>query len=128
MEEQKESQLQIQQLTNKIKMLQMSSLDVNKYEDWKWEEILQWIMNMDDSRFRKYESDLTNNLSVEQPSGANLKEVNEGDIRRWGVTRFSDIKILSYNIKQLVDRNANVHDNVASVANEEGAVSGGYYK
>ena len=89
-------------------------------------------MSIEDDRFKKYEQDLTKNLSVEQPSGSDLKYVNETDIRRWGITKFSDIKILCYNIRQIVNKNQNdMNDNnVTAVANEEGAIaiSGGYYK
>ena len=39
------------------------------------------------------------------------------------------MKLLCYHIKQLVDKNRNDNnDNVALIANEEGAISGGYCK
>ena len=134
MEEQKESQLKIKELENKNKILKLQNLDVNNYVMWKWEEILRWILNLESDRFKKYEQDLRKNLGVEQPSGSDLEYVNEGDIRRWGITKFGDIKIVCSKIKDLVKQNGNANkdnndnDDIAVVAKEEGAISGGYYR
>ena len=125
MDEQKESKITIQRLTEQAKQLKIAAIDVNKYETWDWEQLLGWILSCDNGIFKKYEEDLTKNISTEQPSGVDLKDVDSTDVRRWGVTKFSDIKILSYNIRQLMDNSGN---NVPFVANEEGGISGGHYK
>ena len=128
MEEQKESRLRIEELENEVEILKSQNLDVNNYETWKWQEILQWIMTLENHKFKEYEQDLKINLSVEQPSGSDLNEVNEGDIRRWGITKFCDIKILCYNIRQMVNYTVNDTNDIPSVANEEGAITGAYFK
>ena len=126
MEEQKESQIRIKQLENEIKIWDLKNLDVDKFEQCQWQEILQWIVSLDDGKFKKYEQDLRKNLKEEEIAGIALKDVDASDVKRWGVTKFSDMKTLRQHIKQLVDKNR--FDNLVSVANEEGAVSGGYYK
>ena len=130
MDDQKELQMENQRLITENKKLRMSAMDVNKLEQWECDQILTWILSCDDGRFKRYETILAKNLKEEEISGVDLQDVDGADVKRWGITKFSDIKILCYNIKQLVDRNRdkNINNHVASVANEEGAVSGGYYK
>ena len=80
-------------------------------------------------RFKQYEQELRKNLTVKQPSGSDLGYVNKNDILRWGITKFSDIKIVCNKIQDLSNKTRNDNNNdVLSVTNEEGAISGGYYK
>ena len=131
MDDQKEIQMENQRLKEENQALKLAAIDVNKFEEWEWDQILAWIMSCDDGRFKRYEIILAKNLKEEEISGVDLKDVDGADVKRWGITKFSDIKILCNHIKQLVDKNDNKmkdNDKIASVANEEGAVSGGYYK
>ena len=128
MEEQKQLQLKNQQLEEKVKRLEMRIFDTGMYESWGWEEILQWIMCIDDGRFSKYEPDLRKSLQEEEPSGSDLVTVNTEDIKRWGIKKFSDIKLLSENIKQLSGKDNHNHNQNIAVANNEGNISGGHFR
>lgn len=58
-----------------------------------------------------------------------MKDVDGTDAKRWGVTKFSEMKILCSHIVQLVDRNRkDINNNLVSISDTEGVISGGYYK
>ena len=85
------------------------SLDLSQYKSWNWQEMLQWILSIDDSRFNVYETQLRQMLNEEKPTGDDLGYVTENDIKRWGITNFRDIKIVLQNIKKLVN-DENMHN------------------
>eukprot|EP01083_Nonionella_stella_P174272 603653_1 len=127
MEEQKEKELEINQLKEENKSLKLKCIDVSAYASWQWEEILQWIMMIEDGRFRKYEKDLAKTLAEEKPKGEEMQYIDGSDVKRWGVTTFGDIKVLCAQIKALVSQRKDDDMNVA-IANKEGNVSGGHYR
>ena len=135
MEEQKASEIKIQSLTAEVKQLRLKMIDINNYKQWNWEQILAWIISIEDGRFKKYEMELQKVLMEEEPSGEDLDNVNEIDIKRWGIKKFGDIKILVKCVKHVVNNNGaqdnndngNNNNNNIAMANE-GAVSGGYYR
>ena len=90
-----------------METLTLATIDINNhnFKEWEWEQILEWILSCDDGRFKRYEEKLRKNLQQEEVSGVDLKDVNEVDIKRWGVTKFSDIKTLCSNIQELVNQN-----------------------
>ena len=57
MEECKELQIEKQRLKDRIKDLENEAMDLNNYKQWSYREILQWILNLEDGRFKKYKSD-----------------------------------------------------------------------
>ena len=130
MEEQKEAEIKIDKLEKENHDLRIKAMDVAKYKTWSWQQILQWILSVDNSRFSKYEKQLKQSLHDEKPNGEDLGYVNEGDIKRWGVSNFRDIKILSQKIKELVNEknNNNKNDLNVNVEDHEGAISAEYYR
>eukprot|EP01084_Bolivina_argentea_P089719 161832_1 len=104
MDECKELEIKNKQLMVENKELRMKNINVLNYKSWTWENIIQWILAIEQDRFVKYEKKLREVISQEQPSGDDLYDVNEGDIKRWGVTVFKDIKLLYKNIKKLTNK------------------------
>ena len=138
MEEQKEYQTQIKVLTQENQQLKLQLIDITQFESWKHEQIIAWIMSLEDGRFKKYNDILSKCLSEEDVKGVDLKSVDVIDIRGWGVVNFSDRKALFGNIKSLVngnndndngnnDDNDNLNQEVP-IANKEGAESGGFHR
>eukprot|EP01084_Bolivina_argentea_P292851 503564_1 len=105
MEEQKQCQLRIIKLKEENKQLKLKNLNINDYKDWNWEEILIWILSLNDGQYSKYKNQLQITMKEEGPSGKDLSDVNEVDIKRWGVTNFRDIKDLAKSLKKLVNDN-----------------------
>ena len=125
MEEKQEMEMKNEKLVRENKDLKLRAMDVGQYENWTWKEILQWILMIENSRFVKYKSDISKALSEEEPIGQDLEKVNEGDIKRWGIKKFGDIKVLYEHIQRLVHRH---NDGNVALVDHEGAVSGEYYK
>ena len=129
MDEQKENQMKIGELQQEIKHLKLSNINAVEYESWNNEQILIWIMNLENGRFRKYKDILSKNLSEEDVKGIDLKTVDISDLKGWGVVVFGDRKAMFAQIQKLIHGNNDNDDNdIVAIANEEGAESGGYFK
>ena len=126
MDEQKEYKLENQSLKQEIEQLKLSNINIEDYESWNHEHILTWIMSIDNGIFKRYKDILNKTLSEEDVKGIDLKKVDALDVKGWGIVNFGDRKTLYEEIQSLVHGN---NDNeVALIANEEGAESGGYFK
>lgn len=108
MEEQKESQIKIERLEEQVAALKLRAIDESKYMDWEWEDVLLWILSMDNGRYKKYESVLRQSLSEEEVRGEYLSKVDSADIKGWGIKSFLDKKDLFARITDLVEQNADV--------------------
>eukprot|EP01083_Nonionella_stella_P281855 959247_1 len=115
MDDQKEHELVIQQLKNANNILKRKSIHAIPYEQWDTEDVVLWIMSLDNGRFEKYKQKLQENLTTEGVLGHDLKMVDSGDIRGWGVTDFRDKKYLLQQIQELVIKNENEKDDEGAV-------------
>merc|ERR1719499_2585574 len=82
-EEQKEAQMIIAELEDKVKELGMKPLDPSGFRKWDWNQIHQWIMGLDGGNFRRYSSVLKEGLSNVDFMGEDLSSVNPVVIRMW---------------------------------------------
>eukprot|EP01084_Bolivina_argentea_P142622 250555_1 len=80
-------------------------IDMVKYMNWKYEEIVEWIMSLDNGRFEQYKNILLENLKEEGIEGSDLCDVNEIDLKSWGVKNFKDKKLLLAKLKELTQQN-----------------------
>ena len=110
-DEQKEAQIRYSELEQEVKMLRLKTLDVSEFMQWEWETVLFWIVSLENGRFKPYENALRDNLSEEKVRGSDLSEVNEVDVKGWGVKQFGDKKALIRHIRNLVQ-----HQGVHGVA------------
>eukprot|EP01083_Nonionella_stella_P075318 204694_1 len=91
------------------------------YEQWNTDDVLMWIMRLDNNRFRKYEEKLKENLQSECVMGRDLRDVDSGDVKGWGVMDFADRKYLLQQIQELVGtsrRGEDVEGAVTAVCDE----------
>ena len=79
------------------------------YLDWNHEDIINWIMSIENDRFRKYEYVLKQSFSEEELKGPHLVDVDKTDIHRWGIKPFGDKQKLWKSIRELVMK-AEEHD------------------
>ena len=120
-EDQKEKEMEIQELKAENKRLKLRNLDESRYGQWNSEEITAWIMGLGDGRFLKYAMELGQNLKEEQVDGTTIGDADAADLKRWGVARFADIKFLQKQIEILVCNDAphSAFESVAPVAQME---------
>ena len=135
MDDEKEYEMTIQELNAEIAELKLKCIDESKYTEWTPQEIVSWIVSLDSDRFSKYKDVLLQNLTEEGIEGADLCNVNEFDVKGWGIKNFKDKKFIMERITGLVKGNALNHDkdndnddNIAIVNDQEGAESGGHHK
>jgi len=119
-EEQKENQIKIQQLEKEVAELKMNNIDTSKYMEWDWEEVLIWILSLENGRYKKYEAVLRKSLAEEGMKGQYLSNVDVADVKGWGIMNFLDKKSLAKHIEDLVEQNSG-----ASVAQAAAAFSPG---
>lgn len=105
MDEQKELEIVNQELQTENKKLRLRCIDIQDYKSWNYEQVLIWIMSINDGEFNKYKEILDISLKEEGVHGCHLEKVNEADIKGWGIKNFDDKKNLMTQIKQLVNNN-----------------------
>lgn len=105
-EEQKESQIKIQQLEEQVAKLKLKAIDPSSYMKWDWEDVLMWILSLENGRYAKYEKVLRQSLSEEGVRGEYLRKVDASDVKGWGIKSFLDKKDLCKYIENLLETNA----------------------
>ena len=104
-EEQKEAQLTIAELEEKVKELEMKTLDVSKFMEWDWKQIHFWIMSVEGGRFKKYDAMLKEELSKAETVGEDLLDVNPLVIKMWGIKDGKARAALNGHVQALVQQN-----------------------
>ena len=89
---------------NRLKLRELNNMD---YTKWNNDDILIWILSLNNNKFEKYKNVLNKNLSLQNIKGIDLQNMNEFDIQGLGITDFSDKKELIQQIKQLIDQKQN---------------------
>jgi len=107
-EERKESEMEVAALKAEIKRLKLQSLDTSKFEEWGHDEIAEWILGLGDGKLAQYADELRERLKEEQMEGSGLKDVDAGDLKLWGFTKFADRKYVQRQIEELVNNQAAV--------------------
>ena len=105
-EEEKEWKLEIEKLRKENRRLKLQHLDTANYDQWGPDEIASWILSLDGGRFMQYEKMLRKSLEDEEVEGDMLGKVDGGDLKRWGIAKFSDFKFLLEQIDVLVGKSA----------------------
>eukprot|EP01083_Nonionella_stella_P008601 24824_1 len=96
-------------------------IDVDQYSKWNTEQILNWILSLDNGRFSKYADILSAKLKEQNIIGEDLEEVTNLVVKQWGVQDKNDKRILTNHIQALCSkRNSNVAEQ-AYYDNIEGA-------
>eukprot|EP01084_Bolivina_argentea_P059117 107901_1 len=108
-------------LKNENKELKLKCIDETKYETWSSDEIVSWIISLENNRYSKYEQILRISIAEEELTGEHLIDVNENDIKGWGIKNFGDKKNLCRKIKELVNKNNKNLNNFQQKINEGNA-------
>ena len=119
----------IRELKEQVKQLQFQRIDAIKYNNWNYQDVVQWILSLERGRFMKYEKSLNRILSEEEVCGEDLVDVKRDAIKSWGIKTFSDITALQNYIDDLVQQQQN--DNEVDNGNNvviEGDDSGRYFR
>ena len=71
--------------------------------NWNHEDILRWIISLNNGLFVQYQHSLRQNLKDENMNGSKLKNVYKVDIKFWGITNMDHAQILHQEIQTLIN-------------------------
>ena len=120
-------ELSMKEMKIQIKELKRKAIDVSKWETWNENDILMWIMSLDDGRYKRYESALEKSLKEQELKGEDLELMNNvSDIAALGITAFGDKKRLLNSIEKLknITNNNDNNDNTNNKNNNFAATEG----
>ena len=72
---------------------------------WSSNDIVDWIMTLDNNRFKRYEKKLKKNLKKQNFDGECLNNLQKSDIADWGIYDFRDKTALFNHIQYLINKN-----------------------
>jgi len=110
-EDQKEAQAEIAELKEKVKALELNTLDTFDFMEWDWQKILLWVCSLENGRFKKYETVLRAALSEQSVRGEDLLHVNQLVVKYWGIKDAKDRHALSGHIQELVEHDGRKKNN-----------------
>ena len=90
---------QYKSLKNDIKSEQ---LDISEYKSWSRQQVLEWILSLDDCRFIKYDNLLALKFEEQQFDGSCLDDVDAEELKMWNIKSESDRSALLHHIKLLI--------------------------
>ena len=99
--ENKEMEIELNALKQQIQILKAQNIDPSKHETWDYENIIYWIMSLEDGRFSKYKEVLKKAFVEEELKGSDLGQVDINDVKNWGIKPFGDKKALFNHIQSL---------------------------
>eukprot|EP01084_Bolivina_argentea_P009011 16867_1 len=83
-----------------------TGLEPEDFRDWSGENVVDWIVNLQDGRYTIYEQVLRQSFAEQQISGRCLLDVDKSDLNHWKITKFQDRVDLHHEIKKLTSRHA----------------------
>ena len=108
-DERKEMEVRIKELEEEIKRLKLKSIDTNEYEKWTRDELLFWILSLENGLFYQYESVLRKLFIDENIDGSCLNDMEPYDVQHW-IQDFKARKKLWKHI-QLITNKKKLNDN-----------------
>eukprot|EP01083_Nonionella_stella_P142234 439690_1 len=100
-EEKKENVMMIRNLKDEVQLLKAKVIDVTRFMEWQAEDVLNWLLSIEDGLYRKYEQTLRTAITDSEVCGKDLITMDIVDLQHFGVSKFADRKILIEHIKRL---------------------------
>eukprot|EP01084_Bolivina_argentea_P266694 452441_1 len=111
-QEQKQLIHQNETLKEQNRKLRAKFIQRTIYSEWSTEDLIFWILSLENGRFLQYKDRFNNQLRNSKTEGKDLSNVvNEYTIKIWGVTDIQDQHSLLTHIQRLCQENKNVNMN-----------------
>eukprot|EP01084_Bolivina_argentea_P268764 456597_1 len=105
--EKKDMEMEIIELKKENSRLKLKNLDPNEYQNWSTEQVVYWIISLDNGSYKQYGNILTKSLSEENIDGECLSEIDSVDIKIWGIKDYRHRKAIYNHIKLLINNKKN---------------------
>merc|ERR1712129_176696 len=76
-------------------------LDLSEFEQWSQDDLLCWILSLENGRFEKYEAALKQAFAEREIDGECLRDIGKQDLFDCGVKSFKDQSALFKHIQKL---------------------------
>ena len=107
-EECKEKEIEISSLREKLK--RKENIKNKHYTEWTSDELIDFIINLEDGKFKCYQEILRINLNDEDVDGESIKFVEKKEWKEWGIKDYKHRTIIHQNIQNLIKQNINNDD------------------
>ena len=97
LDEKKEMEIKFDTLKKENKLL-----DPLKYAQWSSDDLIHWILSLENNRFVKYEQQLRKIFNEQEIDGSCLDNVIKTDLTEWGIKNFKDKSNLFDSIQNLI--------------------------
>merc|ERR1712154_271552 len=113
-------EITINDLKNQIQKLKVKALDINLFTEWDSNDVLNWILSIENGVFGKYEKKLKQEIMEGEVTGNDLLTLNVEDIKTLGISKFAHRKLLLSNIAKLIQIQDNDNKQNMNDINNEG--------
>merc|ERR1712228_334622 len=73
------------------------------FVEWEWHDIMEWIISLNNGKYKKYQNVLTEKLMEEEVKGQHLCYIDKNDLHRFGISSFSDKVDVYHRIQRLIN-------------------------
>eukprot|EP01083_Nonionella_stella_P059717 156283_1 len=84
------------------KMCEGQDKDCSEWKLWTWEDVLVWILNLDNGRYVKYKNHIIANICRHNINGLSLTQMTSENWNHVGVTDVNDQALLVHHIYRLI--------------------------
>eukprot|EP01084_Bolivina_argentea_P316201 548040_1 len=88
-----------------------NKIDVTKYLQWSSNDIVDWILSLEQGKYKNYEKKLRAEINDEGVDGSSIKDIEKSDIKGWGVNNLKDRTSIYKHLQQLLNPNKNATGN-----------------
>ena len=110
------NKIELEQMRNELAKIQKRQrIDTKRFLEWNSDELVDWIVTIQNGQFSKYEKILQVTFKKEGVNGSTLEHIDKAELRGWGVESFMDRINMYKHIQSLFNQNQQ-----KQIANEEG--------
>merc|ERR1712130_972871 len=82
-------------------IVEYKNLDFIDYPLWQWQDVYQWMMQIENGKFGIYAKELEQHLKMENIDGSCIKQLTTNDMHRFGIIDFKDKQLILEQIANL---------------------------
>ena len=90
---------------NGLRNVDNNQTDKPEIRPWSSDELVDWIVTINDGQFSKYEDVLRESFKTDNVNGLSLEKINRAELRNWGIWSLSDRAALFECIQELINEN-----------------------
>ena len=102
--EKKEMEIEMNKMKIIIDKLKLKSIDERRYKEWTTEQVIIWIISLNNGKYKQYKNILTKELTKQNVTGSHLQYIEKNGLLSFGINDFMDRQILYKSIQKLIHK------------------------